>query len=208
MQTRIMGLGITFLLIACWLGSDGVAVMAAEVAPDSAARTWTSVSGKAVEAKFVRLRSGLVTLRPGTGKDVQIPLSRLSDADQKLARQLGAPPRAKVKVAAPSYAGKYRGTYRSEGWSGRLDCVLTETDAGLSAVFDASHGDKVHKYTGVLKTNPKGKLDGLFDVRSPKEFRVTGSFDGSKFTAVISKAGKNGQDKPTGKLSMSRRKGK
>ena len=50
---------------------------------------WASQSGKfKIDAKFVELKDGSVTLEKETGETVEVPLNRLGEADQKLARQL------------------------------------------------------------------------------------------------------------------------
>lgn len=51
------------------------------------ARNWTDASGKfTVEAEFVALEDGVVTLRGTTGKTKKIPLKNLSAADQEVAK--------------------------------------------------------------------------------------------------------------------------
>ena len=53
-------------------------------------RTWTDTTGKfKVEAEFVSLEDGQVTLRGATNKTKQIPLDKLSAADKVLAVELG-----------------------------------------------------------------------------------------------------------------------
>ena len=54
-------------------------------------RIWSSQGGKfKINAKFVELRDGSVTLEKENGETVAVPLDRLGEADQKLARQLAA----------------------------------------------------------------------------------------------------------------------
>ena len=52
-------------------------------------RTWTDSTGKyKTKAEFVSLRNGKVTLKKEDGVVRVLPLSRLSDADQKIAEDL------------------------------------------------------------------------------------------------------------------------
>jgi S1-C subfamily serine protease len=60
-----------------------------KAAPGAALRVWSSNGGKfTIKAKFVALRDGSVTLEKEDGETVALPLARLGEADQKLARQL------------------------------------------------------------------------------------------------------------------------
>ena len=54
-------------------------------------RVWTSNDGKTVEAELVRVDGGQVHLRVAGGREVVVPLSRLSAADQAVARGSVAP---------------------------------------------------------------------------------------------------------------------
>lgn len=208
MRTRSWRLWAGSVLISGCLSAGAADDNGAAVATNAVIRKWTSTGGQTVEARFVRLRSGVVTLRTKDGKDVQIPFGRLASDDQTLAKQSASP--RKPKPAAPSYAGNYTGTYRSEGWKGPLTCVVADGDEGqVEAAFEAVHSDgKTYKYKGVLKPTDDGKYDGLCDVRRPKEFRVTGSFKGPKFTAAIALVPDKGDQKPTGEFSMTRNKRK
>ncbi|MBM4093075.1 MAG: hypothetical protein FJ276_27250 [Planctomycetes bacterium] len=173
--------------------------------PQAEVRSWTSTSGQKVEAAFVKLQSGYVYLRTAEGKDVMIALAELAQDDRDVARRLAAPPRP--KPAERSNAGKYSGTYRSEGWSGALECELKDSGKDvMSAAWAAIHSDKkTYKYSGVLKKQSDGKYDGVFDVRRPKEFRVNGSFDAGTFSGSVSLVDRNGAEKKTGELSMTRK---
>ena len=64
-----------------------------KTAPSSAGatRTWTDVSGKhAIEAEFVELKGGKVTLKKEDGSTVTLPLKELSPADRREAQKLAA----------------------------------------------------------------------------------------------------------------------
>ena len=45
-------------------------------------RTWTAVNGKKVEAEFVSNEKGIVKLKLKSGKIFEVPLNKLSEADQ------------------------------------------------------------------------------------------------------------------------------
>jgi hypothetical protein len=56
------------------------------------ARTWTSSTGATVEGRFIRIQQDIVTIERNDGTSVQIPISKLSPADQIFARQASALP--------------------------------------------------------------------------------------------------------------------
>ena len=68
----------------------GVVLCGRLSAEDSGVRTWTSNRGQAIEASFVKMQSGMVHLARADGDVVNIPLSRLSVADQKVATEMAA----------------------------------------------------------------------------------------------------------------------
>lgn len=79
--------------ITAWLknkGGSASAAPAAGGADPSVARIWTSVSGKTLEGRFVKLQQEIVFLETADGSTMQIPLTKLSAADQVAARQLSA----------------------------------------------------------------------------------------------------------------------
>jgi hypothetical protein len=53
-------------------------------------RTWTSASGKTIEGRFTKLQQDMVVLTKPDGTSLQIHISKLSAADQVLARQLAS----------------------------------------------------------------------------------------------------------------------
>jgi hypothetical protein len=55
-------------------------------------RTWTSVSGKTVEARFVSVFNGMVVLLKTDGQKVRIAASQLSDEDRIYLEDAGATP--------------------------------------------------------------------------------------------------------------------
>ncbi|MBL7133290.1 MAG: hypothetical protein ISS78_04275, partial [Phycisphaerae bacterium] len=62
---------------------------------EPAIRTWTSSSGKTLEAEFVRMRFGIVYLKKADGKNVTIRLSGLSEEDRKVVLSLSQDIKAK-----------------------------------------------------------------------------------------------------------------
>jgi S1-C subfamily serine protease len=59
--------------------------------PGTALRLWASQTGKfKINARFVELKDRSVRLEKENGETVSVPLDRLSESDQKLARQLAA----------------------------------------------------------------------------------------------------------------------
>ncbi|HEX5106778.1 MAG TPA: SHD1 domain-containing protein, partial [Pirellulaceae bacterium] len=65
---------------------------AASSAPAAAtARTWSDSSGQfKIDAEFVSLEGDMVTLRKTDGKAIRLPIGKLSQADQAVARELAA----------------------------------------------------------------------------------------------------------------------
>ncbi|MGA2256982.1 MAG: SHD1 domain-containing protein, partial [Thermoguttaceae bacterium] len=68
-------------------------------------RTWTDSTGKyTIQAEFVEFKDGKVRLRKENGKEVRIPIEKLSDADRELVQQQSqgkpAPENAPRELAA------------------------------------------------------------------------------------------------------------
>jgi hypothetical protein len=60
-----------------------------DAAPGATLRTWSSQGNKfTIKAKFVGLSNDVVTLAKDDGETLTVALDKLSEADQKLARQL------------------------------------------------------------------------------------------------------------------------
>jgi hypothetical protein len=56
---------------------------------DEVKRTWTDSTGKfKLEATFVGIKDGKVSLKRGDGSITEVPLNKLSPADQKVVREL------------------------------------------------------------------------------------------------------------------------
>jgi len=61
------------------------------------ARMWTDNTGKfSVEAEFVEVKDGKVLLKKDNGKVFQVPIERLSDADQRYVASRGEQPQSQV----------------------------------------------------------------------------------------------------------------
>lgn len=82
---------------------------------DAEVRVWENADGRKIEAEFVKLEAGVVHLKLGNGKIGKVEISKLSEADQELLRNLdktlSANPEAKppaepaAKVEWPNDAG-------------------------------------------------------------------------------------------------------
>jgi len=81
-------------LRAAWLLSAlfvafAIAISAVPLRADDDLRTWTDSTGKfKIKAKFIKLDEGAVTLEQEDGSEMEIPLKKLSAADQKVANEL------------------------------------------------------------------------------------------------------------------------
>ena len=71
------------LFVVALLGTIAAAVLAEE-------RTWTDKTGKfKVSAELVEVQDGKALLRRADGKEISVPLERLSDADQQFVKEHG-----------------------------------------------------------------------------------------------------------------------
>jgi copper chaperone CopZ len=65
-----------------------ILVTTALLSPLAEARTWTQAgTGKTIEADFIRLEGGQITLKVASGKEYTFPLERLVEDDQAFARE-------------------------------------------------------------------------------------------------------------------------
>lgn len=89
---QLQTLSARFVLFTCLFGlSVPSGVLSPAMVAAEEMRTWTDATGKHKrEAIFEKLEDGAVHLRGADGKQVKIPLSRLSDADQKYAGEVAA----------------------------------------------------------------------------------------------------------------------
>lgn len=69
-----------------------------QIATAQEVRTWTSASGKTIEASFMELKSDQVVLRSASGEMIKIRLNQLSGSDQVYAR-------GQVRPGGPAIGG-------------------------------------------------------------------------------------------------------
>lgn len=69
-----------------------LAPLLAFLAVSASAREWTSTDGRKIQAEMVGLAGDQVTLKLATGQTANVPLARLSAADQAFAKAQGAKP--------------------------------------------------------------------------------------------------------------------
>ena len=62
-------------------------------------RTWTAVNGKEVEAEFVSNEEGIVKLKLNSGKVFEVPLNKLSKADQEFLKAKSSPKEPTIEEA-------------------------------------------------------------------------------------------------------------
>ena len=56
---------------------------------DAILQTWTSVDGRSIQAKFVRMEGDDVVIQRNDGQTFTLPLSKLSPESQELAKKRG-----------------------------------------------------------------------------------------------------------------------
>ena len=128
----------------------GVVLMALVVVGDAEARTWSSKSGKfTIEAEMVDFQGGMLRLKKSDGKELIVPLAKLSSADQRwvrseLRRRKSKPKPKAPRVEAPVVAAS--GDWHQ--WRGpRRDGVSTET--GLLKTWPAEGPPKLWSVRGL-----------------------------------------------------------
>jgi len=112
-----------------------LAAARAVCAADAGVRTWTSVSGQTVEASFVKMEAGMVHLQRAGGETVGIPLSRLCQADQAVARELAGVAPADAPAVKSSMAVKAAPASRAAG-----DTLTEEEIAALKTEWRDERG--------------------------------------------------------------------
>lgn len=119
MNHRICGkLGFLLVLIAAFC------------ADEAGARKWTDSTGKfSIDAEFVEFVDGHVALRIADGREIRLPLERLSPADQQHVRALtasAAAPQAPAQAATPSAGEGATQTVIAEGVGASPDEALRD----------------------------------------------------------------------------------
>lgn len=101
-------------------------------------RAWTSNDGRAIEGRFIKGTEAAVTLKLKDGRQVDVLLDRLSDADAKIVRELVA----RVAVEGQRQAGLTSGPY-AEHLTGEWEKMTAED--GLQFHFFADKKLKADK---------------------------------------------------------------
>lgn len=96
-------------------------------AQSPALRTWTSADGRKMEAAFVTLEGDAVKVRLVNGSTVDVPLARLSAADQTFAKSQTATPAA--SSAAPGEVAASKIWPRSFSLPDRPEVVVVKEDS-------------------------------------------------------------------------------
>jgi predicted peptidase len=110
------------------------------------AREWTSSDGKKLQADFVSASATHVTLKIA-GKDTQVPLSRLSAADQAFVKQQGEAPAAAKKIEG-EFAALLTG-----------DWALSKHKNLPFALYGAKELDAAKKYPLILALHGRSQND-------------------------------------------------
>lgn len=152
------------------------------------ARTWTEAqSGRTLEGDFVKVQDSAVVVRLANGSTTQLPLARLSEADQTFVKEQTA--------AAPSTAAKTEEKTTSKD---DVKKQLLGTWDGYMADSDGSrHGDIRLEITEdkVVASNPRGNATmgaGTYKL-SGRRIDATGTegqFAGKKYEGIFELDGK------------------
>lgn len=144
------------------------------------ARTWTEAqTGRTLEGDFVSVQGSAVVLRTGNGGTLQLPLARLSEADQTFVKEQGS---AATKPAAAKADEK-----------DDVKKQLIGTWDGFMADSDGSkHGDIRLVITAdkITASNPQGNREmgaGTYKI-SGKRIDATGTegqFAGKKYEGIF-----------------------
>ncbi len=143
----------------------------------SLARTWTDATGKhTIEAEFVSLESGTVTLKKADDEKITLPLEKLSSADQEFAKSAAAKadsdnPFASSKSAPPADKQPIKGACRVLlTISETGDCTFQvapqfadqrQRDMGSASEF-VTHDDGTKEFKHVLET--EAAVDAIREV--------------------------------------------
>ena len=114
-------------------------------------RTWTAVNGKKVEAEFVSNEKGIVKLKLNSGKVFNVPLNKLSKADQEF-----------LKSKSPS-----KETTDEEALLKFLP-LISDDDVERYAKNAIDSSDDTINYTGWTKAVNEGQLVELVHLKNGK----------------------------------------
>jgi predicted peptidase len=111
------------------------------------AREWTSADGRKIQGDFVSATAADVTVKMA-GKDLRIPLSRLSAADQAWVKEQAGKPAKAVKPIEGAYAPLITGTW-----------ALSKFKNLPFALYGAKELDATKKYPLILSLHGKSPND-------------------------------------------------
>jgi len=101
--------------------------IAAQPNSSKAYRTWTDSTGKhSTEAAFVSLEDGKVRLRKRDGKEIVVPIVRLSEADQRTAKEQAAEMQPGTSGAAVGKGISRRINLDGPGKTGAMPCDVVQ----------------------------------------------------------------------------------
>ena len=101
--------------------------IAAQPNRSKAYRTWTDSTGKhSTEAAFVSLEDGKVRLRKRDGKGIVVPMVRLSEADQRIAKEQAAEMKPGTSGATVGKAISRRVNLDGPGNTGAMPCDVVQ----------------------------------------------------------------------------------
>lgn len=125
-STRICGLAA--LILATTLPAQTAA---------PSLRTWTSTDGRKLEASFVALAGDSVKVRMANGSTFDVPLARLSAADQTFAKSQASAPTTISAAGAPAISATWP---RSVSLDDRpVVTVVKEDDAAREYIYRSPH---------------------------------------------------------------------
>lgn len=145
------------------------------------ARTWTEAgTGRTLEGDFVKVFGNVVTIRKANGSAAQVPLTKLSDADQTFVKEQVAATKKPVEQrgdAKQQLLGTWRGFMAAPDGSphGEIQLVITENEITASrgqqvmgaGTYSISSGDsKVQRIDGEGRSGQFAgkKYEGIFSV--------------------------------------------
>lgn len=101
--------------------------IAAQPNSSKAYRTWTDSTGKHnTEAVFLSLENGKVRLRKRDGKEIVVPIVRLSEADQRVAKERAAKMQSRTSGATAGKGVSRRVNLERPGNTGAMPCDVVQ----------------------------------------------------------------------------------
>src|SRR4051812_4770868 len=123
--------GRRLFFVVALLGAIGAAVLAEE-------RTWTDKTGKfKVNGELVKVQEGEAVLRRRDGKEIKVPLERLSDADQEFIKAQGdnsfSPEETEANKAIADIAMRFFSDLRSQDRANAQQSLTKKADTLIRA---------------------------------------------------------------------------